>query len=166
MKAQNGGKIPYRGITDLVKRMKPVLPWWLTKTMIQNRMRKLNAGKQHEYVEQDDSQTTGGNSFWMTSDGTLSNLTHDSTSPPPPYYSQHHHSQEALYHATTTQYDGEIGQLEEDISMQLVERTINDNHHSDHEIEEEPNSSGDMAEGNMVENNAIHTKTHYRSFGL
>ena len=153
MKARNGGKIPYRGITDLVERMKPVLPW-----LTQNRMRKLNAGKQHENVEQDNSQAPGDSSFWMTNDGTLSTRTHDSTCPPP-YNSQNHQSQETLYHATTMQYEGDIGQLEEDISMQLVERTINGNHHGNHEIEEEPNSSGDMAEGSMMESNAIHTKT-------
>jgi hypothetical protein len=44
LKTKNGGRIPYGSITTIVLKMQPVLPW-LTKDMIQNRLRKpLNAG--------------------------------------------------------------------------------------------------------------------------
>ncbi len=45
LKTKNGGRIPYGSITTIVLKMQPVLPW-LTKDMIQNRLRKpLNAGQ-------------------------------------------------------------------------------------------------------------------------
>jgi hypothetical protein len=40
-KANNDGKIPYGGISDMYKKMKPALPW-LTRDMIKYRLRKLN----------------------------------------------------------------------------------------------------------------------------
>ena len=87
-KANNGGKIPYGAITAMVHKMKPVLPW-LTKDMIQHRLRKLNEeeGGMIGLVDSCDhyrisshagQQISSAYSTSMTTDGTLSTLTHDS----------------------------------------------------------------------------------------
>ena len=77
-KANNGGKIPYGGITKIVQQMQPMLPW-LTKTLIQNQLRKLNAGVldgQGYHGHEDSLSSLAGGSRWMTSQGTLSTLTY------------------------------------------------------------------------------------------
>ena len=77
-KANNGGKIPYGGINKIVQQMQPMLPW-LTKTLIQNQLRKLNAGVldgQGYHGHEDSLSSLAGDSRWMTSQGTLSTLTY------------------------------------------------------------------------------------------
>jgi hypothetical protein len=44
VKTKSGGRIPYGSITGIVQKMQHALPW-LTKNMIQNRLRKLDAGQ-------------------------------------------------------------------------------------------------------------------------
>ena len=44
VKTKSGGRIPYGSITGIVQKMQHALPW-LTKHMIQNRLKKLDAGQ-------------------------------------------------------------------------------------------------------------------------
>ena len=78
LKANSGGsKVPYGAITDIVKIMKPLLPW-LTKNMIQNRMRKLTHRVLDGYRLADDEEELRQEGHmprsWMTIEGTLSTL--------------------------------------------------------------------------------------------
>ncbi len=43
-KANNGGVLKYKAMTDIVNSMKPTLPW-LTKDMLRNHIKKLNKEK-------------------------------------------------------------------------------------------------------------------------
>jgi hypothetical protein len=81
-KANNGGVVPYAAMTDIVKSMKPTLPW-LTKGMLRNYINKLNKEKIKKDAARpsadEDVDATANNGSESSSTSTLSALTFDTT---------------------------------------------------------------------------------------
>jgi hypothetical protein len=69
-KSNNGGKIPYGAITSIVRKMKPALPW-LTKDMIQHRLRKVK-GSMTGLLDLHDDAYLANSGQLRSADGTLS----------------------------------------------------------------------------------------------
>ena len=115
-KANSNGKIPYGGISNICKKMKPTLPW-LTRDMIKYRLKKLNMNETETVLPSyggdedsvDDSKET--TRIPSPSFSSISTLTCDSA------------------------FADETMTSEENNSSTCTTRNDNDNHHSDKGLE-------------------------------
>jgi hypothetical protein len=78
VKANNGAATPYGAIRDIVKTMKPTLPW-LNTEMVRFHMRKLEKGKNAHTMPP--PPPAGGTDSSSTNDSAISSLTSNSVSP-------------------------------------------------------------------------------------